>query len=441
MSDIVKLKNVASSLDVLYVEDNQELLENFTMYLSKFFNSITNAKNGEEGLKLYKEKKFDIVITDINMPQLNGLSMASEIKKINSEQIIVVVSAYSESKILLESIKQGIEGYIIKPIDYEEINKVLYKLCINIKNEYENSINIEQQKQLMEHISSKNLLLKQYTEVIDKVAIVSKTDLKGVITEANQFFCDVSGYEKSELVGKNHNIVRHPDVPKSIYAQMWETIKAGKVWEGTVKNRAKNGDAYFVHATIIPMFDEEQNICEYIGIRFLATEEELEKREFRKKVRTSFVEYKKSNSELSLRVDALSKELSSKFEYEQIQLATIQDLNTRLKKANERIEVLEESQVVQKYTNNLDDITQKFKDSSRQLKLKKDELLKVQDDNDKKRAEIIRLNEELIKQHDIIEDLRDTIKNISMDSEEKKKEKKETTKKDDSFFTKYLHLD
>ena len=82
--------------------------------------------------------------------------------------------------------------------------------------------------------------------------LVSETDLKGVITFANDEFIKVAGYTKEELLGKNHNIVRHPDMPKAAFADLWQTIKAGKTWTGFVKNRAKNGDFYWVYATVVP---------------------------------------------------------------------------------------------------------------------------------------------------------------------------------------------
>lgn len=74
--------------------------------------------------------------------------------------------------------------------------------------------------------------------------IVSKTDLKGVITYANQSFIDISGFSREELIGKNHNMVRHPDMPPEAYAWLWDTIKQDMPWRGIVKNRCKNGDFY-----------------------------------------------------------------------------------------------------------------------------------------------------------------------------------------------------
>ena len=87
--------------------------------------------------------------------------------------------------------------------------------------------------------------------------ISSTTDSNGIIVEVNQDLCDISSYTKEELLGKSHNIVRHPDMPKSIFKDMWETIKSGKTWKGVVKNLDSKGDYYWVRATISPILNKD----------------------------------------------------------------------------------------------------------------------------------------------------------------------------------------
>lgn len=119
-------------------------------------------------------------------------------------------------------------------------------------------------------------LLDQYKSVVDKTTLLSKTDTKGRITYANEAFIALSGYSLAELMGKHHNIVRHPDMPSSTFKEMWRTIQEGKIWHGKIKNRKKDGSAYIVDATIIPQKNEKNEIIEYIAIRHDITEfEEL----------------------------------------------------------------------------------------------------------------------------------------------------------------------
>jgi aerotaxis receptor len=107
-----------------------------------------------------------------------------------------------------------------------------------------------------------------------KGLIVSSTDLKGIITYANRKFCEIAGYAKTELTGKNHNIVRHPDMPKAAFQELWETIEAGKEWTGIVKNLRKDGKYYWVYSHISPVIDEGK-IIGYTAARRPASEAEI----------------------------------------------------------------------------------------------------------------------------------------------------------------------
>ena len=104
--------------------------------------------------------------------------------------------------------------------------------------------------------------------------IVSSTDLKGIITYANRKFCDISDYTKEELVGKNHNIVRHPDMPKAAFKEVWDTIAEGKDWTGIVKNLRKDGRYYWVYSHISPVLNEGE-ITGYTAARRPASENEI----------------------------------------------------------------------------------------------------------------------------------------------------------------------
>lgn len=112
----------------------------------------------------------------------------------------------------------------------------------------------------------------------DGQLIVSRTDAGGRITFVNQTFCDVSGFDASELVGQPHNIVRHPDMPAEAFADLWSYIKRGLTWQGFVKNRAKNGDHYWVKANVSPIV-EGGKVTGYISVRSKPQPSEVEKSE------------------------------------------------------------------------------------------------------------------------------------------------------------------
>ncbi len=103
---------------------------------------------------------------------------------------------------------------------------------------------------------------------------VTKTDTKSIITYANDAFVEISGFSREELIGKSHNMVRHPDMPSWAFADLWKTVKSGRPWRGLVKNRAKNGDHYWVRATVSPII-ENNNIVGYLSLRKQPNQTEL----------------------------------------------------------------------------------------------------------------------------------------------------------------------
>ena len=104
--------------------------------------------------------------------------------------------------------------------------------------------------------------------------LISATDCDGFITHCNEEFVAVSGFSRAELLGQPHNLVRHPDMPEVVFREMWQTLRAGKIWMGLVKNRRKNGDFYWVSAFVTPIFEQEQ-IIGYESVRTPAQPDEI----------------------------------------------------------------------------------------------------------------------------------------------------------------------
>ena len=101
----------------------------------------------------------------------------------------------------------------------------------------------------------------------DGRSLISETDTKGIITYVNRKFVEMSGYIKEEAIGQPHSLLRHPDMPRIAFEQMWKVIQAGKIWEGYVKNLRKDGKFYWVVVNIVPKLDENGEIVGYIASR------------------------------------------------------------------------------------------------------------------------------------------------------------------------------
>lgn len=243
------------NIKLLYVEDDEKTRSSTLRVFQKFFSDIEVAVDGQDGLNKFKEdNSIDIIITDLTMPKMSGIEMIREIKKLNKDIYTIVISANSDQSSFIETIKLGVKGYLIKPMDMTQF--------------------IETASNAVEYVNNKRniKILEQYRDIVDQSAIVSKADPSGKITFVNDKFCEISGYSKEQLLGKNHNIVRDPSVSSSVFKEMWETIKDKRSWSGQVKNRKKSGESYYVDALICPIVDQNNEIIEFIGLRYDITE-------------------------------------------------------------------------------------------------------------------------------------------------------------------------
>eukprot|EP01022_Parablepharisma_sp_SALTPOND_P035603 TRINITY_DN9590_c0_g1_i1.p2 TRINITY_DN9590_c0_g1~~TRINITY_DN9590_c0_g1_i1.p2 ORF type:complete len:620 (-),score=58.41 TRINITY_DN9590_c0_g1_i1:3507-5366(-) len=246
---------------VLVVEDNPSILKLVSNYLENEDVACEVAVNGADAFEKIKDRlsSYHLVLADINMPKMNGLELIEKLKELDFSNKIAIMSTLEDVSVLKKAISLGVDFFIDKPVDLSVLAEVLKKS----KRSYKRKVDLDETMQL----------LNEYKDAVDESNIVSKTDPTGRITYVNKKFCDISGYELEELIGKPHNVVRHPDMPKEAFADLWKTIsKDKKIWKGIVKNKKKDGGYYVVDATIIPILDVHGEVLEYIGIRHDITE-------------------------------------------------------------------------------------------------------------------------------------------------------------------------
>ena len=136
MNNLKELQSIANKFSILYVEDNEPLRMKATQFLRKFFKSVVVASNGEEGLSLFKKDYYPIVITDIKMPKMDGMSMISHIKKMSPSTKSIVMSAFDDKELLMQGIELGVFRFLKKPVNITELADVLYGALSEIKHEY-----------------------------------------------------------------------------------------------------------------------------------------------------------------------------------------------------------------------------------------------------------------------------------------------------------------
>jgi len=257
MLNIEKISEL-SDLNVLYVEDDSETREELELILGNWFSHLYVANNGQEGLALFQQHQPDIIISDIQMPKMNGLSMSADIKQTNPEQEIVILSAYNDVEYLFRALELGIKHYITKPVSIE---RLLEKL-----------VEINRQMSLQEEVNRNSKLLEQYKLLVDEKAIVAKIDLKGKISYVNQQFCTLSGYSEEELLGQHYLFSISDNGQESILQELKSSLLQTKKWQGFLKKTSKCGNNYVVDTTVVAIVDANNQIEEYVVLMVDMTE-------------------------------------------------------------------------------------------------------------------------------------------------------------------------
>ena len=181
---VSKLKEFGSIYRVLYVEDDEVIRTQTVNFLARFFNHIDVAEDGLAGLEKYKAAQYDIVITDINMPHMNGIEMIEKIKEINEAQIVLVTSAYNDAENLLKLINLHIMRFVLKPFDFKKFLVVLYKIV----EELDVTTKV---KKIEDDLKESSKMAQSIVDIVDIGLVILE---KGVLQMANRAFLEMYGF-------------------------------------------------------------------------------------------------------------------------------------------------------------------------------------------------------------------------------------------------------
>jgi len=308
----MNLKNMV----LLFVEDDLQIQSMVKDIIKDEVKEFHLASNGREGYDLYMEKKPDIIITDEKMPILNGLDMAIKIREHNENQYIILFTAMNDIDTLKRVINLNIDKLILKPL-------------LNLEAFLENLEDIATNISIQNEIKKQNYELKEKNKIIDEYVLSSISDLDGNVVDVSSAFLKISGYKREEVIGKNHNIFRSKIYDKNLFADMWKILSKDLSWKGELKNRAKNGDVYWIKTVIAPLFDEsgvkigyksiKEDITDRKKIEYLSEHDTLTGLYNRRKIERDLENYKdkidRYNIECSLILIDLDKfkEVNDKF--------------------------------------------------------------------------------------------------------------------------------
>lgn len=277
MTLLEQLITWSKGLKILYVEDDISLREELSILLCDIFDVVDLAEDGQDGLDKVHLGNYDLIITDIRMPKLNGIEMIEKLKEDEFDIPIVVFSAHNEVDYLVKLVNLEIENFVTKPIKSEQIFSVLHKVVKRIHNQkelrrYQRDLEEANNKlknivtQQSKSIDFKSSILNSYRSAIYEVALVSIATPQGIIKDVNDNFCKALEYSKEEVIGNSYSILKHPDNDRQLYKELWKTIKNKQVWHGVILNQTKTFKPFYCYATIVPILDEKGEIYEYLSV-------------------------------------------------------------------------------------------------------------------------------------------------------------------------------
>jgi len=399
-------KNLLKRLTLLYVEDDDVIRTELSELLANFFSNVYVSKDGKEGLRTYLENQdnIDIILTDVNMPALSGIEMIKKIRGINSKVPVIFATAHSDNEFLAEAIKLRVQEYVVKPIDIRNLLSLMNEIASSLYQEF-------LLKQQQEELS-------KYKEIIDSNNIVIKTDTKFTITYVNELFCEISGFDSDELIGKDFKFLKFPDVSNDIYTNLYDNVLNNKPWQGHLKNIKKDKSSFTTDAYVIPTFDETGEMIGIISIQRDITKELNRKREIQLALMKDKSDIFIRGKEGILEQNQIISDLKYKLEKTQLELEkTLRDVDKYIysdeKNQIENKSLKTEIALYKKNSNSHTayKLTKENSDLRLEIKKAKDKLAQVEYDAEKRISQLkvnynVKINEYEEKIAGLIEELR-----------------------------------
>ncbi len=248
-----KITSSHYDISMLYVEDERVTREQVSRVLQRLVTELHVAEDGMAALDLYLEKRPDIILTDIMMPRMNGLELAREVRKLNRDSQIIMLTAYSDTEYLLECISLGVNQYVQKPVDFAQLTSAI-EACSSY------TLLKRKVRQQEAHIQ----MLSQAIEQAPAPVMITSTD--GSIEYVNSMFTRLSGYSSEEVIGRNPRILASGLTLPSTYQELWLEILAGNEWKGELANKSKSGAIYWETVKICPLNDATGTVTGFLKV-------------------------------------------------------------------------------------------------------------------------------------------------------------------------------
>ena len=257
--DGLMMETVTNPYRALIIDNDEAFAKCSAVILQEEGFEIEALTNPLDALKTLEVFKPDVVIMDVYMPGCSGPELVQMIRQDDDWALVPIIFLSAETDInnQLTAMKHGASDFLVKPVRNSKLVAAVTAMAKRSRR------NVYLHKRLSTALSDNEFQL----VTMDQHDIVSVTDVAGRITAVNNKFCDISGYTKEELIGKNHRILKSGLHPDTFYKEIWQTISSGEIWRGTICNRAKDGTEYWVESTIVPFLDDNGVPYKYVSAR------------------------------------------------------------------------------------------------------------------------------------------------------------------------------
>jgi len=240
------IQKYLKSLTVLYVEDDERIRTELAQFLKRRVGTLLLADDGQDGWSKFSQHSVDIVITDIKMPHMNGLMLASKIKEQSPSTPILITTAFEQTDYLIDAIRLGVDKYIIKPIDTSLLMRDLMACA--------KQSHVDQQLELINKLFDNNK---------EGILVTDKTN---TIIMVNKAFSTITGYMPDDVIGETPKLLASGRHDKRFYEKMWQEINDQGSWQGEVWDKRKNGEIFPQWMSISTLSNDAGQVSHYMAM-------------------------------------------------------------------------------------------------------------------------------------------------------------------------------
>ncbi len=268
---------------ILIVDDEPNIAEMLAEFLVEESHTVCTAENSDQALSFLNENNFDIVITDIFMPGLDGVGLLKRIHSFAPDSLVILMTGNPSVESATESVRENAIDYITKPITRGTIKKTVER-ALQIKLLQDEKKRLEKENRdyrikLQNRVEEQTRELRKLANAVEQSPVsIFITDFNGKIEYVNPKFSKLTGYSEKEVIGKNPRFLQSGEMPKKAYGQLWKTIKAGNEWRGELHNKKKNGDLYWEDVVISAIRNDKGDISHFLAVKEdITARKEMEK--------------------------------------------------------------------------------------------------------------------------------------------------------------------